>query len=146
MKSEPAVYSIDHLASDKTTHWDGVRNFQARNFLRDSMQVGDQIIFYHSNAHPPAAVGVAYVSKAGYPDFTAWDPQDPHFDPKSNADNPTWYMVDISFAKKFTHALSLDDMKQIPELSGLMVIQKGARLSIQPVSKEHFETLVRLGS
>ncbi|HEY1074321.1 MAG TPA: EVE domain-containing protein [Patescibacteria group bacterium] len=146
IKSEPSVYSIDDLERDKTTYWDGIRNYQARNFLRDSMKVGDKIIFYHSNTEPPAAVGVAEVSKEGYPDFTAWDKEDPHFDPKSDPSNPTWYMVDIAFVKKFTHPLSLDAMKANPDLAGLMVIQKGARLSVQPVSKEHFERLVQLGS
>lgn len=145
LKSEPSVYSIDDLARDTETHWDGIRNYQARNFMRDTMQVGDKVIFYHSNAGPPAAVGVAEVCRSAYPDFTAWDPSDPHYDPKTDQKNPTWVMVDIRFIQKFSRSVSLGLIKEAPDLAGIMVAQRGARLSIQPLSLAHFDVLCQLG-
>lgn len=144
LKSEPNAYSIDDLARDKTTHWDGVRNFQARNYMRDQMKVGDKVLFYHSNTEPIGIVGVAEVCKEAYPDHTAFDPKDHHYDPKSDPSKPTWYMVDIAFVKKFDTPLTLSDIKANPGLETMMVAQKGSRLSVQPVSKEHFDYIVAL--
>ncbi|MGK9476291.1 EVE domain-containing protein [Melioribacter sp. OK-6-Me] len=148
MKTEPDVFSIDDLSKSKnqTTFWDGVRNYQARNFMRDEMKKGDLVIFYHSNAKPPAAVGICTVVKEGYPDFTAFDPDDKHYDPKSKKDNPTWYMVDIKLIKKFTRAVTLDDIKQNPKLKNMKLVQKGNRLSVLPLTKEEYEEIVRMGS
>lgn len=148
VKSEPDVFSIDDLANapQKTTCWDGVRNYQARNMLRDEMLVGDQVLFYHSNAEPPGIVGVCKVVQAGYPDHTAWDPNDKHYDPKSKAAAPTWYMVDIKLVKKFRKELPLPELKQVPELDGMVLLQRGSRLSVQPVEKPHFELILAMGS
>ena len=140
------MFSIDDLASspNKTTYWDGVRNYQARNLLRDEMKCGDQVLFYHSNAKPPGIAGLAKVVREGYPDHTAWDPQDPHFDPKSDRDHPTWMMVDIQLVKKFKREISLDELRQIPELSEMMLLRRGSRLSVQPVTPDEFETILKL--
>ncbi|MCA9563980.1 MAG: EVE domain-containing protein [Myxococcales bacterium] len=146
MKSEPDVFSIDDLEREGSTHWDGVRNYQARNFMRDDMQVGDLVLFYHSNATPPGVAGVAEVCKPGYPDFTAWDPKDSHFDPKSSPDNPRWMMVDIQFVEKFPSVVSLQRLKEHEEtLDGMYVIKRGMRLSVQPVEKQHFDAVLKLG-
>ena len=145
MKSEPSEYSIDDLQRDGVTHWDGVRNYQARNIMRDTMQLGDRVLFYHSNAKPPGVAGLATVCRTGYPDFTAWDNSDKHYDPKSDPDAPTWFMVDIEFAEKFPRLVSLADLKARPELSGMKVVQRGVRLSVQPVDEEHFELVCQMG-
>ncbi len=148
MKTEPNAYSIDDLAAEetKTTCWDGVRNYQARNFMRDEMQIGDKVLFYHSNAKPPGVVGVAKVVQESYPDFTAFDPKNKHYDPKSKQDSPTWYMVDIRFEQKFANPIPLDELKAIKALEGMVLLQKGSRLSVQPVSKKHFELIVKRAS
>ncbi|HEY9684622.1 MAG TPA: EVE domain-containing protein [Oculatellaceae cyanobacterium] len=145
-KSEPSVFSIDDLASapKKTTFWDGVRNFQARNFLRDSIKLGDQVFFYHSNSEPSAIAGIAEVVKEGYPDFTAFDPEDPHYDPKSKKDSPTWYMVDIKFKEKFDRPLDLNELKTVSALKNMALLQKGSRLSIQPVTEAEWKSVVAL--
>jgi len=145
VKSEPDVFSIDDLAAAKqqTTHWDGVRNYQARNMLRDDFRVGDPVLFYHSNAEPTAIVGTAKVVRAGYPDFTAWDKRDPHFDPKSTAENPRWFMVDIRLVQRFSAPLTLSHLRTIPELQDMVLLRKGSRLSVQPVSPQHYATIVR---
>lgn len=147
LKTEPDVFSIDDLraAKDGVTHWDGVRNYQARNFIRDQMQRNDRVLVYHSNATPSSVVGTARICKMAYPDFTAWDPQDPHFDPKSKQDSPTWYMVDIQFESKFSTPLSLQELKGISKLEGMELLRKGSRLSVQPVTKLQFETIFKLG-
>lgn len=145
MKSEPGVYSIDDLSRDKKTYWDGVRNFQARNFMRDKMKIGDLVLFYHSNAEPSGVAGIAKVCKAGYPDFTAWDKKDVHFDPKSIEAKPQWYMVDVQFEEKFKHFVSLEELKSNLALKGMMVTQRGSRLSVQPVDKKHFEIVRNMG-
>lgn len=145
MKSEPGCYSIDHLKQDKTTYWDGVRNYQARNMIQNDMSVGDQVLFYHSNATPSGIAGVATISKAPYPDFTAWDPSHEHFDPKTSKEKPTWWMVDIQYSEKFTHFLGLPTLHQIPELSQMMVLKKGSRLSVQPVTEQEFTTVLNWG-
>jgi predicted RNA-binding protein with PUA-like domain len=145
-KSEPDVFSIDDLASapKKTTHWDGVRNFQARNFLRDSIKSGDQVFFYHSNSDPSAIAGVAEVVREGYPDFTAFDPEDSHYDPKSKKSDPTWYMVDVRFKEKFERPLGLSELKTVPALKNMVLLQKGSRLSIQPVTESEWKSVVAL--
>ena len=145
MKSEPSVYSIDDLAKDKKTYWDGVRNFQARNFMRDQMKAGDLVVFYHSNAEPSGAAGVAKICKTGYPDFTAWDKKDVHYDPKSTKEKPLWFMVDIEFVEKFDNFVSLETLKSEPAFKGMMVTQRGSRLSVQPVEKKHFDALKKIG-
>lgn len=145
MKSEPALYSIDDLARDAKTCWDGVRNFQARNYMRDTMQIGDLALFYHSGAEPSGAVGVMQVCSGAYPDFTAWDSQNDHFDPQSTPELPRWFMVDVAFVEKFPHVVTLEAIKAEPHLQGILVAKRGMRLSIQPVSKEHFEVICEMG-
>jgi predicted RNA-binding protein with PUA-like domain len=141
LKSEPEAFSIADLekAAKKTTCWDGVRNFQARNFLRDSIKAGDQIFFYHSNSDPSAIVGIAQVVKEGYPDHTAFDPEDPHYDPKSKKDNPTWYMVDIQHLETFPKPLGLEELRHLPGLKNMVLLQKGSRLSVQPVTAAEWD-------
>jgi len=145
MKSEPHVYSIDDLESDGKTHWDGVRNYQARNFMRDQMKVGDLVLYYHSNCKAIGVVGVARVCRESYPDFTAWDPSDSHFDPKSPEDKPRWFMVDVEFVEKFGDTVSLKKLKETPDLEGMYVTRRGMRLSVQPVEEAHFERVVGMG-
>lgn len=142
MKSEEDCYSIDDLERDGTTHWDGVRNYQARNFMRDDMKVGDRVLFYHSNAKPPGVAGVAEVCKEAYPDFTAWDPDDKHFDPKSPEDDPKWMMVDLKFVEKFPEKVALSDLKAHDQFEGMLVIKRGQRLSVQPVEPRHYDAVV----
>jgi predicted RNA-binding protein with PUA-like domain len=144
MKSEPECYSIDDLARDRKTFWDGVRNYQARNFMRDDMKVGDQILFYHSNADPTGVAGLARVARTAYPDHTALDPKNDHFDPKSTPSEPIWMMVDVAFVEKFEKVVTLQELKARPELDGMMVIQRGSRLSVQPVEEKHFRQVVTL--
>ncbi|MGB0652126.1 MAG: EVE domain-containing protein [Thermoplasmatota archaeon] len=144
MKSEPESYSIDDLERDGSTHWDGVRNYQARNAMRDLMLVGDRVIFYHSNAKPPGAVGIAEVCKEAYPDFTAWDPKHHYFDAKSDPENPRWMMVDIRFVEKFERPVPLAELKENPKLDGMPLLQRGQRLSVQPVDAAHFDEVVRM--
>jgi predicted RNA-binding protein with PUA-like domain len=138
VKSEGSCYSIDDLKRDKKTSWSGVRNFQARNFMRDKMKVGDLILFYHSSSMPTGIYGIANVSSIAHPDVTQFDKKDSHYDPKSKTDNPTWMCVDISFLKKFKEPVSLDMLKFDPALEGMMVRARGSRLSIQPVSEKHY--------
>lgn len=146
MKSEPDVFSIDDLAHAKkqTTCWDGVRNFQARNTLRDEMRLGDLVLFYHSNASPPGIAGIAKVVREGYPDPTAFEEGHDHFDPKSNRDQPRWFMVDIQLVRKFERLVPLPELKQVSALSKMVLLQRGSRLSVQPVTKKEFEIIVRL--
>lgn len=147
MKSEPTTFSIDDLMArpDQTDHWDGVRNYQARNFLRDEIRKGDRVLFYHSGKMP-AIVGTATVVRKGYPDATAWDPKSGHFDPKSTPDNPIWYMVDIRFDTKFNAPLPLAGLRRFPELSGMLLLKKGMRLSVQPVTQGEFDFIIALSS
>ncbi|RME15925.1 MAG: EVE domain-containing protein [Bdellovibrio sp.] len=145
MKSEPDVYSIDDLKRDKVTFWDGVRNYQARNFMRDQMQEGDEVLFYHSNAKPPGVVGLAKIVKVGIPDPTAFDPQSEYFDPKSSPENPRWYGVEVQFLEKWKAPVTLEEIKKHPQLKNMLVAQKGQRLSVQPVEASHFRTLKALG-
>lgn len=146
VKSEPHCFSIDDLAAAKnqTTYWDGVRNYQARNTLRDEMRLGDLVLFYHSNAKPPAVAGVAQVVRQGYPDHTAFDPLSDHFDPKSKPDNPTWFMVDLKFVEKFPREIPLYELRQHSQLGGMVLLQRGSRLSVQPVSPNEFKSILKL--
>jgi predicted RNA-binding protein with PUA-like domain len=144
MKSEPSVYSIDDLARDGRTHWDGVRNYQARNFMRDQMKLGDEVLFYHSNAEPPGVVGIARVVREGYPDHTARDPNSKYYDPKASEEDPRWFMVDVEFVEKFDEIVSLDTLKSTPGLENMLVTKK-SRLSVQPVTEREFEIVRRLG-
>lgn len=146
MKSEQSCFSIDDLekAPKKTTYWDGVRNYQARNLLRDSIKQGDQVFFYHSNSEPSAIAGIAEVVKGGYPDHTAFDESELHFDPKSNKKEPTWYMVDIRHVRTFKKPLSLEQLKTVPGLGDMMLLQKGSRLSVQPVTAKQWQAVLKL--
>lgn len=145
MKCEPAAYTIDDLARDGTTSWEGVRNYQARNFMRDDMQVGDQVLFYASNADPSGVTGLASIARAGYPDPFAWKKGHKYFDETSSKDKPLWYSVDIAFVEKFPDVVSLDTLKNTKGLERMMVTQKGSRLSVQPVTKSEYDIVVRLG-
>ena len=145
MKSEPDVFSIDDLAREKTAHWDGVRNYQARNFMRDAMRPGDGILFYHSSTEPPGVAGLARVQRPAYPDFTAWDKKSEYFDPRSTPDRPVWMMVDVAFVEKFPRFVSLADLRARTDLKGLLVLRRGMRLSIQPVDPRHFDLIVKMG-
>jgi predicted RNA-binding protein with PUA-like domain len=144
MKSEPDVFSIDDLAKKKREHWDGVRNYQARNFMRDEMKVGDEVLFYHSNAKPPGVAGLARVVKEGYPDHTAWNPKSDYHDPKSTPNAPRWFMVDVEFVEKFSSFLSLDALREVPGLEDMVLLQR-SRLSVQPVTPAQFRIIVALG-
>ena len=145
MKSEPSAFSIDDLkrSPDQTTYWDGVRNYQARNFMR-SMAVGDQVLFYHSNADPPAVVGIAKVVKTAYPDSTQFNKKDKHYDPRSNPSQPLWDMVDIKYVRTFSRPLTLDELRRESTLKGMVLLQKGSRLSVQPVSQLEWKHIMNL--
>ena len=146
-KSEPSAYSFDDLMNepDGWAEWDGVRNYQARNFMRDDMKLGDQILFYHSNAKPMAVVGVASVVREGYDDFHGLDPDDQHYEPKATTDNPIWSMVDIKGERHLGRPVTLAEIKDNPNLKDMLLIRKGMRLSILPVTKEEFDEIVRVG-
>ncbi|HRI46429.1 MAG TPA: EVE domain-containing protein [Ignavibacteriaceae bacterium] len=146
VKSEPEVFSIINLQNqkDQTTYWDGVRNYQARNYLRDEMKIGDSVLFYHSNAEPLAIVGVCDVVKEGYPDFTAFDPKNNHFDPKSKKENPTWYMVDLKLNEIFKNPVTLEQIKSNKKLQDMKLIQRGNRLSVMPITKDEFNEIIRM--
>ncbi len=145
MKSEPSSYSIDDLETDKKTLWDGVRNYQARNFMMKDMHIGDEVLFYHSNTKPTAVVGLVKVSDNAKPDPVAMDKTSKYFDPKSTNENPIWHCVEIKFVKKFTTPVTLQEIKQQESLEGMMLIKKGMRLSIQPVTKSEFDQICTLG-
>lgn len=136
IKSEPSCFSIDDLRNSpaETSPWDGVRNYQARNFMRDGMRIGDQLFFYHSNCNPPGIVGIAEVVSEAYPDYTAFDPDSDHPDASSTPEEPRWFMVDVRFKEKFAHMIPLETLKQYPELANMPLVRKGNRLSIMPVS------------
>ena len=146
VKTEPTSYSIEDLAAEKnqTTCWDGVRNYQARNLMRDKMKLGDRVLFYHSNANPPAVVGVASVVREAYPDHTSWDPNDSHYDPKSTSDAPRWCMVDLKLEQTFETPISLDSLREVASLREMELLRKGSRLSVQPVRKKEFDTILKL--
>lgn len=144
MKSEPNAYSIDDLIRDGRTGWDGVRNYQARNIMRDQMQVGDLALFYHSNAKPPGVAGICRICETGLLDDTAWDPKSPYYDPKASKGDTVWVMVAVEFVEKFERLISLHELKERSDLEGMMLLKKGARLSVQPVSEEHFNAILAL--
>ena len=144
MKSEPDVFGIDDLKSAprKTEHWDGVRNYQARNMMRDEMKKGDQVFFYHSNCKEPGIVGIAKVVKEGYPDFTAFDSQQKYYDEKSDPDNPRWFMVDVQFVRKFKRTITLEELKNMSKLKDMPLVRRGNRLSIMPVTEKQWNTIL----
>lgn len=146
LKSEPSCFNIDMLEKSpkKTTFWDGVRNYQARNMLRDQMQVGDQAFFYHSNCEQIGIAGIVEIVKAGYPDHTAWNIHSDHYDSKSSPTNPIWYMVDVKFVKKFKKIITLDALKNTPALKDMVVARKGNRLSITPVTAAEWKIVLVL--
>lgn len=145
MKSEPSTFSIDDLrrSPHQTTCWDGVRNYQARNFMR-RMAVGDQVLFYHSNADPPAVVGIAEIVRTAYPDQTQFNKKDNHYDPKSKPSTPRWDMVDIKYIRKFTRSVTLDELRSETTVKGMVLLQKGSRLSVQPVTPLEWRHIMKL--
>lgn len=145
MKTEPSSFSIEDLERKRVEHWDGVRNYQARNTLRDQMKVGDLVLIHHSSANPTGVAGVARVCREGYPDHTARDPKNHHYDPKSTQENPIWFMVDVEFVEKLPRVVTLEELKANPALEGMLVTRRGIRLSVQPVEKAHFEEVIRMG-
>lgn len=145
MKSEPDVFSIDQLKSEKTTLWDGVRNYQARNFMMNDMKVGDLVLFYHSNAKPPGIAGIATISKKAQPDPTCYNPKSEYYDPKSTKENPRWFCVEVKYKKKFKELIPLEELRSTKSLKDLLVIKKGQRLSIQPVEKKHYDIIEKMG-
>ena len=147
IKSEPDAFSIDDLqnAPDGTEPWDGIRNYQARNFMRDGMQIGDRVLFYHSNCKPPGVVGICEVASGAYPDHTAFDPNEKYYDAKSDPENPRWLMVDMKFVRKLDRLIPLDEIKQHEDrLEDLALVRRGNRLSVMPVSKDHFDFILSL--
>lgn len=147
MKSEPDVFSLDDLKNcpKKTEPWDGIRNYQARNFMRDDMKKGDVVLFYHSNCKEPGIVGLAEIaSSSAYPDPTQFDKKSNYFDPKSDPENPRWLLVDVRYKKTLKRPVTLKEIKEHPVLSGMKVAQRGMRLSIQPVEQKHFEIIKAL--
>ena len=145
MKCEPAAYTIDDLARDGRTSWEGVRNYQARNFMRDEMQAGDGVLFYASNADPSGVTGLAEIVRAGYPDPFAWTTGHKYFDAASSEAAPVWYMVDVGFVERFADTLPLDVLKATKGLESMMVTQKGSRLSVQPATRSEYGIVTRLG-
>jgi predicted RNA-binding protein with PUA-like domain len=143
-KTEPDAYSIDDLKRQDVGSWDGVRNFQARNIMRDQMKVGDYVLFYHSNTKPPGVIGLARVHREAYPDHTQFDPASKYYDDKASEDAPRWMMVDVKFVEKFPRLVSLDELKDDPELEGMLVVKRGMRLSVQPVERPHFVRVLKL--
>ena len=144
LKSEPGSYSIDHLQRDGRTHWDGIRNFQARNLLRDEIAAGDEVFIYHSNANPPGVAGIARVVRAGYPDPSALDPDSHYYDPRASEADPRWFMIDVEFVEKFPSFVGLPTLKSTPGLEKMVVTTK-SRLSVQPVSPEEFKIVAAMG-
>lgn len=145
MKCEPSAYTIDDLQRDGTTSWEGVRNYQARNFMRDDMREGDAVLFYASNANPSGVTGLGRIVRAGYPDHFAWKKRHVYFDATSTRDAPVWYMVDVGFVERFESVVSLETLKATKGLERMMVTQKGSRLSVQPVTAREFAIVVTLG-
>ena len=147
VKSEPEAFSIDDLGKCKnqTTHWDGVRNYQARNYLRDEMKLGDGVLFYHSNSDPNAITGICEIVKEGYVDHTQFDPDSGHYFPSSDPVNPVWFMVDIKLIRKFKNPVSLQSIKKNPKLKNMKLVQKGSRLSVMPVTEVEWNEILIMG-
>ena len=147
LKTEPTSFSFDDLwnAPSRTAFWDGVRNYQARNFVRDGMKRGDLVLFYHSSTEPAAIVGIAEVVREAYADHTALDPRDPHYDPKSKADAPTWMMVDVRAVETLVSPLTLADLRGVKGLESMVLLQRGSRLSVQPVTAKEWAIVYRMG-
>ena len=145
-KTEPSEFSIEDLrkAKKQTEPWDGVRNYQARNLLRDEMKEGDRVLFYHSSTKPTAVVGTARITREGYPDHTAFDPKNKHHDPKSKKTEPTWFMVDVTFESEFPDPVTLEELKGLVELKDMMLLRRGARLSVQPVTATEFKAVLTI--
>ena len=146
MKSEPGEFGIDDLESrpGQIEAWDGVRNYQARNMMRDTMKTGDLVFFYHSNCETPGIVGIARIVREAYPDPTAFDPNNKHFDPSSKPDDPRWFMVDVQFVRKLKRTIALSELKNKPELEGLALIRRGNRLSVMPVEEKMWNFILTL--
>lgn len=146
LKSEPDTFSIADLARrpGRTEHWDGVRNYQARNYLRDGMRRGDLAFFYHSSCAVPGIAGIVEIVREGYPDFTAFDPGHPHYDPGSTPDKPRWYMVDVRLRRRFKHVISLQELKACPALAGMRLLARGNRLSVLPVTAAEWSAILAL--
>ncbi|MGB5606247.1 MAG: EVE domain-containing protein [Gammaproteobacteria bacterium] len=144
MKSEPDVFGIDDLkaAPGKTEPWDGVRNYQVRNMMRDEMQPGDLAFFYHSNCKQPGIAGIMKITRAGYPDSTAFDPKKKYYDPKSDPDNPRWFMVDVKYVRHMRRGITLAELKDYPQLSDLPLVRRGNRLSVLPVTKQQWDFIL----
>jgi predicted RNA-binding protein with PUA-like domain len=145
MKSEPDVYSFEQLKNDRTTWWTGVRNYQARNFMMNQMKLGDTVLFYHSNAEPPGIAGLAKVTKLAQPDPTQFDKKSEYFDPKSKLDKPSWFCVEVGYFQDIKNYLPLQSLREDKKLAGLLLLQKGTRLSVLPVEKKHFDHIITLG-
>ncbi len=144
LKSEPGCYSIADLKRDKRTMWDGVRNYQARNFLRDGMKKGDLCVFYHSGDTPPAAVGICEVKKEGYPDITQFDPHADHYDADSDTEHPRWFAVDVAYHSTFARPVTLPGMRANERLRGLKLLARGNRLSVLPMTKKEYDEILRM--
>ncbi len=144
IKSEPGAFSIDDLKRNRSEPWDGVRNYQARNFMRDDMRIGDRVLFYHSNCTPPGVVGIARVASKPYPDPTQFDPDDAHFDPKSSRDKPRWILVEFAFVRKLKRTITLDELKSQKALADMALVRKGNRLSVMPVNEAEWEFILGL--
>ncbi|MBL8625863.1 MAG: EVE domain-containing protein [Myxococcales bacterium] len=144
MKTEPDTFGIDDLARVKVEPWTGVRNYQARNFMRDQMKVGDRVLFYHSNATPPGVAGLAVVKRTGVVDATQFEPSSPYYDPGSKRDDPRWICVDVEFVEKLPRLIALDELRANPALDGMVLLQKGSRLSVQPVSAAHYKAVLAM--
>lgn len=146
LKTEPSTFSIDDLKSKPqgTDHWDGIRNYQARNLIRDEMRKGDSAFIYHSQCAQPGIVGIANITREAYPDYTAWDPEQHYYDPKSDPDNPRWFMVDVKYKRKLKRVITLSELKGYGELESMALLRKGNRLSVMPVTKAHWEFILSL--
>lgn len=144
MKSEPDEYGIDDLKRFKVDHWDGIRNYQARNFMRDGMRQGDRAFFYHSNCAEPGIAGIMEIAREAYPDHTQFDPQDRHFDPKSDPGKPRWLMVDVKYLRHLKRVVTLRELKGFKSLADMRLVQKGSRLSIMPVTRRQWDFILGL--
>lgn len=146
MKSEPDVYSIDSLAKDKKTWWEGVRNYQARNFMTQQMKVGDTVLFYHSNAEPPGIAGIAQVSHSAVPDDSQYNKKSEYFEPRASREKPVWQCVQVEFVEKFDELIPLEVLKKQKNLESMLVLKKGQRLSIQPVTEQEFKVILKMAA